>query len=587
MFETLRCAMSPRDSGLRFEANDKLPMATALGLGLQLTALSLSATILITTVVMRAAGQSEAYLTWAVVAAVAIGGAATMLQALRFGRFGMGHVLMMGSSAAFIAVCIKALDAGGPDMLATLVVVSALFQFVISERLSLFRRIFTPTVSGTVLMLIPVSVMQPVFGLLGDVPDGAPASGAPLSALVTVLVMCGISLRGSGELRLWAPVIGVVAGSLVAAYFGLYDLARVAQAPWFGLPEIRWPGLDIGFGPEFWALLPGFLLAAMIGSVRTVSSAVASQNVSWRRTRAVDFREVQGAVATDGLGNLLCGLAGTVPNTSYSTGASLARFTGVAARGVGIAAGAIFLALAFFPKALALVLGIPGPVFAAYLTVMMAILFMVGVQIVIQDGIDYRKGLIVGLGFLVGTGFQAGAIFPEFFSEFASGLFNNGMTAGGLVAILMTVFLEISKARPRRFEATLDLSALEKLRGFLDQFSAANNWNETMAYRLSAVGEETLLTLLKGQEDGRQGGRLLVSARKEQDGAALEFISATGEGGNIQDQISLLGDPTEEALIEKEASLRLLRHFSASVRHQQYHGVDIVNVHIKAPATRS
>ena len=66
--------MSPRDSGLRFEANDKLPMATALGLGLQLTAISLSATILITTVVMRAAGQSEAYLTWAVVAAVAKSG---------------------------------------------------------------------------------------------------------------------------------------------------------------------------------------------------------------------------------------------------------------------------------------------------------------------------------------------------------------------------------------------------------------------------------------------------------------------------------------------------------------------------------
>ena len=75
----------------------------------------------------------------------------------------------------------------------------------------------------------------------------------------------------------------------------------------------------------------------------------------------MDFRAVQGAVATDVLSNLLFGLAGTMPNTSYSTGASIARLTGVASRNVGIAVGALFLALAFFPKALALVLGIPGP----------------------------------------------------------------------------------------------------------------------------------------------------------------------------------------------------------------------------------
>ena len=106
-----------------------------------------------------------------------ISGVTTILQAVRFGRIGAGYVLLMGTSGAFIAVCIAALAEGGPAMLATLVVISSLFQFALSARLSLFRRILTPTVAGTVIMLIPVTVMPIIFGLLKEVPAGSPAAG--------------------------------------------------------------------------------------------------------------------------------------------------------------------------------------------------------------------------------------------------------------------------------------------------------------------------------------------------------------------------------------------------------------------------
>ena len=152
--------MSSDSPVLRYQANEKPPLTISFLLGLQLTALSISGTIMITTVTMRAGGQSEAYLSWAVFTAVAIGGGITILQALRFWRFGMGHILMMCSSAVYIAVSIEALRIGGPATLATLVVVAALIQIVISDRLSLFRRIFTPVVSGTVLMLLPVSILS-------------------------------------------------------------------------------------------------------------------------------------------------------------------------------------------------------------------------------------------------------------------------------------------------------------------------------------------------------------------------------------------------------------------------------------------
>ena len=576
---------SAHASGIQFEPPDKLPVAVAFGLGLQLTALSISATVLITTIVMRAAGQSEAYLAWAVFAAVAIGGVSSMLQAARMGRLGMGHVLMMGSSGAFIAVCIEALKMGGTGTLAVLVVAAALFQFVIAERLSLFRQILTPTVSGTVLMLIPISVMSAIFNMLGDVPDDSPSHAAPLIAVVTVAIICGLILKTTGALRLWAPVIGIGAGAIAAAFFGVYDTARVAEASWVGIPAAKWPGLNLSFGSTFWTLVPGFMLAAMIGSIRTISSAVAVQRISWRRPRAIDFRAVQGAVSTDGLSNLLSGLLGTIPNTAYSTGASLAQLTGVAARAVGFAAGAIFLALAFLPKALDLLLAIPGPVLGAYLVVMMAMLFMIGVQMVMRDGLDYRKCLIVGVSFWIGLGFQSGMIFPEFVTGFAGGLLNNGMTAGGLVAILLTLFVKMTEPRARRLQMDLNLSNLPKFQAFLADFNKRSSGGEAMAKRLDVIGEEVLATLCQdGARDRRSlRRRLFAKARKDGRSVVLEIIAGRGEGKNLQDQLAALSESIDEDQLERELSLRILRHLAASVRHQQYHETDIVTVRIDPP----
>ena len=91
-------------------------------------------------------------------------------------------------------------------------------------------------------------------------------------------------------------------------------------------------------------------------------------------------------------------------------------------RRVGIALGITFVLVAFFPKALAVVLAIPGPVAAAYITVLLALLFVVGMRVVIQDGTDYRKALVVGMAFWVGVGFQNGLIFPELVHGFAGGI---------------------------------------------------------------------------------------------------------------------------------------------------------------------
>lgn len=350
------------------------------GLALQMLGLVVPGTVLFTMVVFRGAGQPESVLLWAVFVSVVVSGAVTALQAVRAGRFGAGYLIPSGTSGAAIAVAIVTLEAGGPALLATLVLVLALFQFVVAARLALFRHILTPTVNGTIILLVPVTVMPVIFEQLDNVPDGAPAIGGPVTALATLAVVVGIMLKARGAWRQWAPIIGTVVGALVAAGFGLYDTERVAAAPWFGFPQAQWPGIDIEFDGSFWGLLPAFLFIAAVCTTQTISGSVAIQRVSWKPPRAVDFRAVQGSVAADAAGNVASGLAGAIPVGFRPTGIAMAEITGVASRWLGVALGAALVVFACLPKALAAVLAVPGPVIATFITIAMAALFIVGVK---------------------------------------------------------------------------------------------------------------------------------------------------------------------------------------------------------------
>ena len=568
-------------ASIRYEPNENPPPLLSFGIGFQAALLVIGGIVLTPAIVIRAANQSEVYLSWAIFAALIISGSTTVLQAVRVGRFGAGHILIMGTSGAFIAVCITALVEGGPALLATLIFISSLFQFALATRLSLLRRIITPVVSGTVVALIAVTIMPIAFQMVSAVPQGASPAAAPVSATATLVAIAVLALRASGVWRLWAPVIGIAVGCVVASFFGLYDVARVVEADWVGMPTSGWPGFDLSFGSEFWVLLPAFVFVTLVGAIETIGDSVAIQRVSWRTPRAIDFRTVQGAVNADGLGNLLSGLASTVPNTTYSSSIPLTELTGVAARNVGVSLGLVFIALAFLPKVAALILAIPSPVVAAYLMVLMGMLFVQGMKIVMQDGLDYRKGVVVGISFWLGAGFQNQAIFADQLGEQWGALLGNGMTTGGLAVLVLTLFTELTGPRRHRLEMGLDIEALPKIDGFLRELASRFGWNTASTERLCAAGEETLLSLIRPEdEDSPDKRRLFVVARGDGAAVELEFVAAVGDE-NLEDRMVLLGEGSATPE-EHEISLRLLKHFAASVRHQQYHDIDIVTVRVEA-----
>ena len=565
---------------LLYEPDERPPYTLAFGLSFQRAIIMCPSLVLIPTIIMRTANQDETYLSWGIFALFAVNAVTSVLQVFRIGRFGSGYVLPMATSSAFIGVCITALVEGGPSLMATLLIVASALQFALATRLSLLRRFITPVVIGTLLALIPVSIMPAVFRLLSAVPEGTPWAVAPTSAAVTFATALAISLRAPATWRLWAPLIGISLGCAVAAPFGLYDTEQILAAPWIGFPTNAWPGVGLTFSPAFWSLLPGFLFVALIGTTGTLGHAVATQRVSWRRRRATDLRSVQGAVTTVGLGNLLCGLAGTIPTGTAPSSAPFVELTGVAARRVGICIGLVFFALAFLPKVMAVLIAIPSPVAAAYLIILFSPILNQGMQLILQGGSDYRKTLVTGVSFWVGVGFQYQAIFPDYLSGAWGLLLSEGITAGGLMVVGLTVFMELTGPRRRHLEMELAIASLPKLEAFLSECAARLRWSAGATQRLGLIGEEALTSLVQQREDSATHAerRLRVIARQDGGAVDLEFMAAVGEE-NLEDHMALLGEHVETPN-ERELSLRLLRHFASSVRHQQYHNVDILTVRV-------
>ena len=569
------------NENIRYEPEERCSPFVALTVGLQGVMVALTPTVMIVAITALAAGQDEGYLTWSVFATLIIVGAVTALQASRIGRLGAGHVIITVVTPNFIAISVLALAAGGPAMLASLIVLSSLFFLAMAAWLPLLRRIITPTVSGTVLMLIATMVLPIALDRFDEVPEGASGIAGPSVAAVTLFAVTLLALRAPRRWRPLSLLIGVAAGCVAAALFGVYDLDPLLTAPWFGIPGSEFPGLDLTPAVEFWALLPMFLIVTLVQAIKGIGDSTVIQKVSWRKPRATDFRRVQGAIYSNGVGIMLAGLAGTPPTTSYSSlTTSLVNLTGVAARRVGYSIGIIFLGLALFPKVAGALLTIPSPVMGAFLLVALAMLFVEGIQSVSRAGLNPQKALVVGLAFSVGVGLQYQNIFEGFLSDPWDKLLGNGLIVGTAVAIALTGFLELTGPRSRRMEIPLHISNLARIDAFLQEVAAKMGWDTASTERLRSAGEETLSSLLEpgdGYEVDR-APRLIIVARPEEVSVEIEFM-AVFEEDNLEDRLAYLNEQSE-TVDDREVSFRLLRHYASSVRHQKFHGLDIVTVRV-------
>lgn len=574
-------ASSATNPNIRYEPDDKCPATANFTTAIQGILFVLAPTILVVAITVRSAGQDESFLAWAAFATLIIVGGVVALQAAKIGRIGGGHFIVCGVTPNYIAIAIIALDEGGPSMLASLMVISAVFYYALGFWLPYLRRVITPAVAGTILMLIAALILPTAFKLVQDVPSDSPGYAGSLVAAVTAFLTVGLALRAPRKLRPWSLPLAILSGCAVAVFTGIYDFGPFTSATWVGIPDPQFPGLDLTPDLGFWALLPMFVIVTLLQSIKNLSDAMVIQHASRREPRTTDFRLIQGSIYANGTGILMSGLAGTPPTSTYpSMTAPLIHTTGVASRTVGYAMAAMIVVLAFFPKVSGFLLTIPNPVMGGFLIFAVGFLFVEGIQAVVRSGLDTQTAMITGIAFAIGLGMQQSNLFGIFLADPLGSLLGNGITVGAAIALGFTALLELSKPKPKRLETTLEIAAMPKIDALLQEVASSSRWDPTSSDRLRSAGEETLTILIDSRDgpdlDDRQRERLLISARSEENSVTLEFVTVFDEE-NIQDRLAYLGE-MHETVDQREISYRILRHYASSVQHQRYHGVDIVTV---------
>ncbi len=215
-------------------------------------------------------------------------GVASIIQIKARGPVGSGLLSIQGTSFNFVAPLIMggtALKTGGadvPTMMAALfgtLMLASCTEMVISRILPLALRIITPLVSGVVVMIIGLSLIQVGLTSVGGgfAAMGNHTFGAPKNLLLAGVVLAIIILlnrQRNPYLRIASLVIAMAVGYVLAMFMGMLPTYN-APADAFMVPTPLYYGLSID-----WNLLLPLMLVFMITSLETIGDITATSDVS-------------------------------------------------------------------------------------------------------------------------------------------------------------------------------------------------------------------------------------------------------------------------------------------------------------------
>ncbi len=176
------------------------------------------------------------------------------------------------------------------------------------------------------------------------------------------------------------------------------------------------------------------------------------------------------------------------------------------------------------------------------------------------------------ISFWVGLGFQYGAIFPDHLPEWSRGILDNGMAAGGIVAMVLTLLVSL-KQRAQRDLLEPSVRSLPTLRAALDRAAERAGWDELAVNRLQLAGEEAFLYLLERQEESKPQP-VRVAVRPVDDVLQIELVAGPDDV-NLEDRLGKLDEDHE---IARDVGPRLLRHVAKEVKHEQFFDLDVLTV---------
>ncbi len=303
-------------------------------------------------------------------------GLATLLQTIGWWRFGARLPLIQGCSFICVPPMILIGNHYGIPTMYGAVICCGVFLIVAGPLFSRMLRFFPPVVIGSVITVIGLTLL-PVAGAWLGGGDPAASDFGSLRHLALGVVTIGfivlVQRFAKGMLANLSVLLGLIAGTALAAATGQTSFTHVGATPWFAFAH---PML---FGRPHFALLPSLILcfAMLVVMTETTGNCLAIGEIAGR---AIGRSTLSAAFRADGLSTILGGLFNSFPYNAYSQNTGLLSLSKVKSRYAVAAAGAILVVLGLLPKLAAVIAGIPRPVLGGASLVMFGMTAMAGIE---------------------------------------------------------------------------------------------------------------------------------------------------------------------------------------------------------------
>ncbi|MCE4049497.1 MULTISPECIES: nucleobase:cation symporter-2 family protein [Bacillaceae] len=366
-------------------------------------------------------------------------GIATLLQVWKNKFFGIGLPVMLGCTFTAVGPMIAIGANHGVTAIYGAIIVSGAIIIIISSFFSKLVKYFPPVVTGSVvtiigLTLIPVAIKDMAGG------EGSADFGDPKNLLLSFGVLVFILLLNKyakGFIKTISILIGLIVGTIVAAFMGLVNFAEVGEASWvhglkpfyFGMPTFN-----------FSAILT-MTLVAIVSLIESTGVYLALSDIT--KTK-VSEKDLARGYRSEGIASVIGGVFNSFPYTAYSQNVGLVQLTGVKTKSAIFSAGIILVILGFLPKVAAVTTLIPTAVLGGASLAMFGMVCAYGIKMLGQVDFNQQGNLLV-VACSVGLGLGV-TVVPDIFKEMPETiriLTESGIVAGSVTAIVLNILFNL------------------------------------------------------------------------------------------------------------------------------------------------
>lgn len=448
---TLRDAGNVRPSELVYRLDDRPPLPQTLFAAFQHLLAMFVAVVTPSLIICQALGLPASDTNTIVSMSLFASGIASFIQIRTFGPLGSGLLSIQGTSFNFLGPIIGAglaMKAGGTPtetMMAAIfgtIMVASLTEVFLSRVLEHAQRIITPLVSGIVVTLIGLTLIQVGLTSMGGgyaaIEDGTFGDLKNLLLAGSVLAVIVLLNRiDNPYLRVSSIVIAMTVGTLIAFALGMVNTAPAQEVALFAIPQPMQYGISFDF-----ALLIPLIIVFLVTSLEAIGDITATSETSEQPVAGpIYMKRIKGGVLADGVNSALAAVLNSFPNSTFSQNNGIIQLTGVASRYIGYFVAGMLVILGLLPSVATLVQLIPEPVLGGATIVMFGTIAASGIRIISRCELNRRAILIMALSFSMGLGIAQKPEILQFMPEWVKNILSSGMAAGGLTAIILNMVL--------------------------------------------------------------------------------------------------------------------------------------------------